>query len=122
MASIINSSAARNGAASTLDGVEIVRWGADSFSHRAFTAEEFEHLSGNPTSFMEEWAKNCYPLLCNGWMFNPVAAHVEDDDRVYAVTFIVNNAVVPDLEFTYGVMTLASQNGGVTCEIVNMSV
>lgn len=122
MANVINSNAVSRGAVSTLDGVEIVRWGADSFSHGAFTAEEFERLSGNPTSFMEEWAKNCYPLLCNGWMFNPVAAHVEDDDRVYAVTFVVNNAVVPDLEFTYGVMTLASQNGGVTCEIVNMSV
>lgn len=118
----INQSAVSRGFVNTLDGVECVRWGADTFSHGQFTAEEFEALCGNPTSFMGEWARNGYPLLCNGWMFHPVACHVEDDNRVFAVTFLVNNAIVPDLEFTYGVMTLASQNGIVTCEITNLSV
>lgn len=104
------------------EGVECIKWGAVSFAHGQFTAEEFERLSGNPTSFMEEWALNRYPLLCNGWLLNVINAHVQDDGRVFAVTFMVNNAVCPDLEFTHGMMTLASQNGVVTCEIHNLSV
>lgn len=104
------------------EGIECVRWGANNFSHGQFTAEEFERLCGNPTSFLEEWAHNRYPLLCNGWLLSVFNSHVQDDGRVYAVTFLVNNAVCADLEFDHGIMTLASQNGVVTCEIHNLSV
>ena len=122
MANSINQNAISNGVLHTLDGVECVRWAVDSFAHENLTAERFKELSGNDTSFFEEWAKNCYPILCNGWLLQVVGSHVEDDGRVFAVTFIVNNAVVPDLENTYGVMTLAAQNGGVTCEITNIGI
>ena len=104
------------------EGVECIAWNANNFSHGQFSAEEFERLSGNPTAFLEEWAQNRYPLLCNGWLLGVVNSYVQDDGRVFAVTFLVNNAVCEDLEFSHGIMTLASQNGVVTCEIVNLSV
>lgn len=122
MASNHNSNIVSNGNIHTYEGIECVKWNADSFAHENFTAEQFEALSGNNISFFEEWATNRYPLLCNGWLLEVVGAHIQDEGRVFAVTFIVNNAVVPDLANTYGVMTLASQNGGVTCEIVNMGI
>ncbi len=122
MATNVNSNAISNGHLHVIDGVECVRWGVDRLSHENLTAERFKELSGNDTSFFEEWAKNAYPLLCNGWMFHPTACHVEDEGRVFALTFMINNAVCPDLENTYGIMTLASQNGGVTCEITNIAI
>lgn len=121
MANHIDSHAVSNGKLYTLHGVECVKWGTNSFKHENFTAARFEELCGNPVSFIKEWALNGYPLLCNGWLFHPVAAHVQDDGHVYAVTFVVNNAVVPDLgNTTYGMMTLANENGIVSCDITNI--
>lgn len=122
MANIFNSNSVSHGKLYMFDNIKCVKWNADSMAHENFTPEQFEALCGNDTSFFEEWAKNRYPLLVNGWLLVPVGAHVQDENGVFAVTFIVNNAVVPHLENTYGVMTLASQNGGVTCEIVNMGI
>lgn len=121
MANNLNNNAVSHGNLYVLDGVECVRWAINSFKHENFTLARFEELSGNPASFLKEWAINRYPLLCNGWLFEPVASHVQDADGVYAVTFVVNNAVVPDLgNTTYGMMTIASENGVVSCDITNI--
>ena len=121
MASNHNSNVISKGKIHTIDGIECVKWGANSLKHENFNAARFEELSGNPISFMKEWAINKYPLLVNGWLFETVASHVEDDNGVYAVTFVVNNAVVPDLgNTTYGMMTISNENGVVSCDITNI--
>lgn len=121
MANHIDRGSVSKGKVYTLHGIECVKWGTNSFKHENLTAAQFEELCGNPVSFIEEWAINKYPLLVNGWLFEPVASHVEDDNGVFAVTFVVNNAVVPDLgSTTYGMMTLSNENGIVSCDITNI--
>lgn len=119
MAHNVNSNAVVAGKVHTIQGVECVKWNADSFVHETLTAERFKELSGNDISFLKEWAVNRYPIFCNDWMLTCIASHI-GNDGVHSVQFLVNNAVVPLLTNTFGGMLLTAQNGTVSCEIVNI--
>ena len=119
MAQNYNNNALSSGNIYVFNGVECVKWAADRFEHTTLTENEFIALSGNDISFLEEWAINRYPILCNGWLIECNAAHI-NDDGVFSAMFIVNNAVCPDLTGTFGVMLLTAQNSTVSCEIVNL--
>lgn len=73
---------------------------------------DFADAVHNGPDFMAEWARNRYPLYAEGWLFDPVAAHLEDSTGVCAVTFVINNSVSPFLEGTYGILTLSRQSDG----------
>lgn len=87
-------------------------------------AAEFLTLTGNDPAFIREWANNRYPMQCNGWVIEPVASHIGTPaDDTYAVTFIVNNAVLDDDameelgDATYGVYQISLEDGEVKTEL-----
>lgn len=125
MANNTNKNAISRGILYTLAGVECVKWAANSIADGLkIGARNFEAMTGNEFSFMEEWAVNQYPLLCNGWLLNCVGSHIVADGS-YAVKFITNNAVTPSLTSAAGLLILTlqetDQGWAVTTEVVEFA-